>query len=109
MDNIPLKTPNALFTDQQWEAIHASGSNLLISASAGSGKTMVLVNRIIEKIKKGTEIDELLVVTFTNAAAKEMKQRIQNSLQEEITKDPDSNTRHHSNFKSKSICFNISS
>ena len=95
MNNIPLKTPNALFTDQQWEAIHASGSNLLISASAGSGKTMVLVNRIIEKIKKGTEIDELLVVTFTNAAAKEMKQRIQNSIQDEITKDPDSNTRHH--------------
>lgn len=95
MNNIPLKTPGALFTDQQWEAIHASGSNLLISASAGSGKTMVLVNRIIEKIKKGTAIDELLVVTFTNAAAKEMKQRIQKSLQDEITEDPDSETRHH--------------
>lgn len=95
MNDIPLKTPGSLFTDQQWEAIHTSGSNLLISASAGSGKTMVLVNRIIEKVKKGTGIDELLVVTFTNAAAKEMKQRIQKSLQEEINADPDSNTRHH--------------
>lgn len=95
MNDIPLKTPGALFTDQQWEAIHASGSNLLISASAGSGKTMVLVNRIIEKIKKGIGIDELLVVTFTNAAAKEMKQRIQKSLQDEITEDSDSETRHH--------------
>ena len=73
LNDIPLKTPGSMFTDQQWEAVHASGSNLLISASAGSGKTMVLVNRIIEKIKKGTAIDELLVVTFTNAAAKEMK------------------------------------
>ena len=84
-----------MFTDQQWEAVHASGSNLLISASAGSGKTMVLVNRIIEKIKKGTAIDELLVVTFTNAAAKEMKERIQTAIQKEINADPDSNTRHH--------------
>ena len=47
-----------MFTDQQWEAIHASGTNLLVSASAGSGKTMVLVNRIIEKIKKSVSVDE---------------------------------------------------
>lgn len=95
MKNIPMKTKDSMFTDQQWEAIHTSGSNLLISASAGSGKTMVLVNRIIEKMKKGVGIDELLVVTFTNAAAKEMKQRVQNSLQDEINSDPESNTRHH--------------
>src|SRR5699024_9063196 len=75
--------------------IYLTGSNLLISASAGSGKTMVLVNRIIEQIKKGTAIDELLVVTFTNAAAKEMKQRIQKVLQEEINADTQADTRHH--------------
>lgn len=95
MHDIPMKTKDSMFTDQQWEAIHTGGSNLLISASAGSGKTMVLVNRIIEQIKKGVGIDELLVVTFTNAAAKEMKQRIQNSLQDEINSDPEPNTRHH--------------
>jgi ATP-dependent helicase/nuclease subunit A len=95
MAEIPIKTEGSIFTDQQWEAIHLTGSNLLISASAGSGKTMVLVNRIIEQIKKGTAIDELLVVTFTNAAAKEMKQRIQKVLQEEINADPQADTRHH--------------
>lgn len=95
MMEIPIKTPGSLFTDQQWEAIHASGTNLLISASAGSGKTMVLVNRIIEQIKKGISVDELLVVTFTNAAAKEMKQRIQKAIQDEINADPVAETRHH--------------
>lgn len=95
MADIPVKTPGSLFTDQQWEAIHASGTNLLVSASAGSGKTMVLVNRIIEKIKKGVSVDELLVVTFTNAAAKEMKQRIQKAIQDEINADPVADTRQH--------------
>ena len=75
------------FTKEQTQAIQTSGTNLLISASAGSGKTMVLVNRIIEKIKNGTSIDELLVVTFTNAAAKEMKQRIQITIQDEINQN----------------------
>lgn len=95
MAEIPIKTENSIFTDQQWEAIHSTGSNLLISASAGSGKTMVLVNRIIEQIKKGSAVDELLVVTFTNAAAKEMKQRIQKAIQDEINADPEAETRHH--------------
>ena len=95
MEKLPLKTKDSLFTDQQWEAIHTTGTNLLISASAGSGKTMVLVNRIIEHIKKGISIDELLVVTFTNAAAKEMKQRVQSTIQNEINSDPDPKTRHH--------------
>ena len=95
MAEIPMKTEGSIFTDQQWEAIHLTGSNLLISASAGSGKTMVLVNRIIEQIKKGAAVDELLVVTFTNAAAKEMKQRIQKELQAEINADPQAETRHH--------------
>lgn len=95
MADLPMKTKDSLFTDQQWEAIHTTGTNLLISASAGSGKTMVLVNRIIEHIKKGMSIDELLVVTFTNAAAKEMKQRVQSTIQKEINSDPDPQTRHH--------------
>ena len=56
---------------------------------------MVLVNRIIEQIKKGSAVDELLVVTFTNAAAKEMKQRIQKAIQDEINADPEAETRYH--------------
>lgn len=95
MSTIPLKPEKTIFTDQQWEAIHSADSNILISASAGSGKTMVLVNRIIEQIKNGRAIDELLVVTFTNAAAQEMKQRIQSAIQKEINADPEYETRHH--------------
>ena len=55
------------------KAIFDQGDNLLVSASAGSGKTTVLVRRVIEKLKMGVNIDELLIVTFTEAAAREMK------------------------------------
>lgn len=93
MKQIPLKPKDAIYTDEQWQAIYQSGNNLLISASAGSGKTMVLVNRIIEKIKNpqaDLSIDNLLVVTFTNAAAKEMKQKIEDELRKEVRENPDS-------------------
>ncbi|MBU5584216.1 UvrD-helicase domain-containing protein, partial [Enterococcus sp. S181_ASV_20] len=63
--------------DSQWQAIYDQGTNLLVSASAGSGKTAVLVRRVIEKIKRQQlSVDQLLVVTFTEAAATEMKERI---------------------------------
>ena len=71
------------FTDEQTKAIETSGCNLIISAAAGSGKTAVLVERIIRKItdiESKINIDDLLVVTFTNAAASEMKERIEDSL-----------------------------
>ena len=74
MTMIPPKPDSVSFTDTQWRAIFDEGKNLLVSASAGSGKTTVLVERVIEKIKAGTNVDALLVVTFTNAAAKEMKE-----------------------------------
>ncbi|MDN6731823.1 MAG: UvrD-helicase domain-containing protein, partial [Atopostipes suicloacalis] len=93
MTQIPTKTKDLIYTDEQWQAMHQSGNNLLISASAGSGKTMVLVNRIIEKIKNPDQqisIEDLLVVTFTNAAAKEMKQKIEEELRKEIKKNPNS-------------------
>ena len=64
------------WTKEQKQAIDARGSDLLIAAAAGSGKTAVLVERIITKLlREGQEIDRLLVVTFTNAAASEMRQR----------------------------------
>ena len=77
MTSIPLKPENERFTDEQWQAIFDQGDNLLVSASAGSGKTTVLVRRVIEKLKMGVNIDELLIVTFTESAAKERKERIQ--------------------------------
>lgn len=92
---IPIKPENSTFTDGQWQAIYESGHNILVSASAGSGKTTVLVKRVIEKIKNGTDIDDLLIVTYTEAAAKEMKERIESALREAIEKEVDSAKRSH--------------
>ncbi|AKP64578.1 ATP-dependent exoDNAse (exonuclease V) beta subunit [Levilactobacillus koreensis JCM 16448] len=72
------------FTPSQDQAIHQTGNNLLVSASAGSGKTRVLVQRVIEHLKSGMGIDEILIVTFTKAAAAEMRDRIQTALRQEL-------------------------
>jgi len=72
---------------QQQEAIDRRGSNILVSAAAGSGKTAVLVERIKKLIiDDGVGIDRLLVVTFSNAAAAEMKDRLVSALTEELDK-----------------------
>ena len=54
--------------EQQW-AIDAEGSNIIVSAGAGSGKTAVLTQRVIRKIMSGVDVSKLLVLTFTNEAA----------------------------------------
>lgn len=78
------------FTYEQQQAIEKDGANILVSAAAGSGKTTVLVARIINKIvNKKIDIDKLLVVTFTNAAASEMKERLLKALYDEIDNNPD--------------------
>ncbi|RLK63190.1 helicase-exonuclease AddAB subunit AddA [Atopobacter sp. AH10] len=82
--SIPPKPESSKFTNSQWQAIYQSGSDLLVSASAGSGKTTVLVQRVMEKILSGISIDRLLIVTFTEKAAKEMKERIEKGLQEAL-------------------------
>lgn len=75
------------WTDDQKNAIDFHNKNILVSAAAGSGKTAVLVERIIESIvKRDMDIDRLVVVTFTRAAASEMKDRIRHRF-EEILKD----------------------
>ena len=71
------------WTKEQLAAIETDGTNIIVSAGAGSGKTAVLTERVINKIKKGININELLILTFTNAAAHEMKERIRNALQNE--------------------------
>ncbi|WP_153732009.1 helicase-exonuclease AddAB subunit AddA [Sporosarcina obsidiansis] len=90
---IPAKPPHETFTDEQWKAIHASGKDILVSAAAGSGKTKVLITRMIEKVlnvNKPIDVDQLLVVTFTNAAAAEMRHRMASALEEAILRDPSS-------------------
>ncbi|MBT9140020.1 MAG: ATP-dependent helicase/nuclease subunit A [Dehalococcoidia bacterium] len=78
---------NKAWTDEQLEAITATGANLLVAAAAGAGKTAVLVERIIRIVcdrKTPVDIDRLLVVTFTEAAAAEMRERIGAALEKEI-------------------------
>lgn len=81
------------WTKEQKSAIDIHGCNLLVAAAAGSGKTAVLVERIIKMItdfKNPIDIDRVLVVTFTNAAASEMKERIAKAISDEIAKAPKS-------------------
>ena len=93
MNNELIKPENSTWTDDQWRAIATSGKDILVAAAAGSGKTAVLVERIIKKItsvNNPVDVDRLLVVTFTNAAAAEMRKRIGEALEKEIAKHPSS-------------------
>ena len=71
------------WTPEQQEAINIENTNVIVSAGAGSGKTAVLSERVLRKIKDGTSINRLLILTFTKAAAKEMKERIRKKLKDE--------------------------
>jgi ATP-dependent helicase/nuclease subunit A len=80
------------WTYEQQLAINTRGSNLLVAAGAGSGKTAVLVERIIKLVtddKNPVDIDKLLVVTFTNAAASEMRERIAEALISKLDQNPE--------------------
>ena len=71
------------FSSEQLQAINAVDKNYLISAGAGSGKTAVLCERIYRLVKKERRLDNFLILTFTNLAASEMKQRIRAKLLED--------------------------
>lgn len=88
--SLPPKPENSQWTDDQWKAVVTGGRNVLVAAAAGSGKTAVLVERIIRKISQDTDVDRLLVATFTKAAAAEMKDRIRIALEKELERDPES-------------------
>ena len=80
------------WTKEQQQVISLRNRNILVSAAAGSGKTAVLVERIITMIsdeEHPVDIDKLLVVTFTNAAAAEMSERIATALEKKVEEDPD--------------------
>ncbi|MGI5882759.1 MAG: UvrD-helicase domain-containing protein, partial [Dethiobacteria bacterium] len=85
------------WTREQKKAIFLRGSDILVAAGAGSGKTRVLVERIIQKITdpaKPVALDRLLVVTFTKAAASEMRRRIGVALKEKLQENPRSANLH---------------
>ena len=68
------------WTSDQEKAIYTTGTNIIVSAGAGSGKTAVLTERVIQKVLDGTNINRLLILTFTKLAANEMKERIRSTL-----------------------------
>lgn len=116
--HIPVKPEGLTFTDAQWKAIWAKGKDVLVSAAAGSGKTKVLITRMIEKVldeKDPIDVDELLVVTFTNASAAEMRHRMAEALEEAIAEKPESvHLRRQLNLLNKaqistlhSFCLNV--
>lgn len=68
------------WTKDQNDAIYKKGTNIIVSAGAGSGKTAVLSERVLNHLKNKVSVDNLLILTFTNAAAAEMKERIRNKI-----------------------------
>ena len=78
------------WTEEQQQAIYEKGSNILVAAAAGSGKTAVLVERIVNKIiNEKIDIDKILVVTFTNLAAGQMRERILDVIYKKIEENPE--------------------
>src|SRR5947208_9954152 len=89
---LPAKPTGTRWTDAQWAGIATTGRSVLVSAAAGSGKTAVLAERCAFLVCDATpacDVDELLVVTFTEAAAAEMKSRIERALHERFAKSND--------------------
>ena len=76
-----------IWTEEQQKVIRLRNRNILVSAAAGSGKTAVLVERIITMLTRAEDpvsVDELLIVTFTEAAAAEMKERIRQAIEQKL-------------------------
>ena len=75
-------------TREQRAAVENRGGNLLVSAAAGSGKTRVLVERLMGWVERGEDIDRFLVITFTNAAAAELRDRISAAIHARLAQRP---------------------
>ena len=81
---------NVKWTEEQQQAINEKGANILVAAAAGSGKTAVLVERIINKvINEKIDIDRILVITFTSAAASEIRERILDAIYKKLEENPE--------------------
>ncbi len=91
-EGISLPQMGPQWTAEQQDAIHTRGCDILVAAGAGAGKTAVLVERVIQGIlqENGLDIERLLVVTFTEAAAAEMRERIRSALERKLQEEPGS-------------------
>ena len=82
-------------TAEQIEAIYTSGQNILVSASAGSGKTFVMAERILDQLARGVEISQLFISTFTVKAATELKERLEKKISHQIQESGDVELKQH--------------
>lgn len=82
-------------TVEQIEAIYTSGQNILVSASAGSGKTFVMAERILDQLARGVEISQLFISTFTVKAATELKERLEKKISQQIQESDDVDLKQH--------------
>ncbi|MCL1835126.1 MAG: helicase-exonuclease AddAB subunit AddA [Oscillospiraceae bacterium] len=83
-----MENKKTQLTDEQEAAVAYRGGALLVSAAAGSGKTKVLVERLLRRIESGDSINEFLVITFTKAAAAELRERIAEEISKKLASDP---------------------
>ena len=82
-------------TAEQIEAIYTAGQNILVSASAGSGKTFVMAERILDQLARGVEIRQLFISTFTVKAATELKERLEKKISQQIQETDDIDLKQH--------------
>lgn len=82
-------------TAEQIEAIYTAGQNILVSASAGSGKTFVMAERILDQLARGVEISQLFISTFTVKAATELKERLEKKISQQIQETDDLDLKQH--------------
>ena len=82
-------------TAEQIEAIYTAGQNILVSASAGSGKTFVMAERILDQLARGVEISQLFISTFTVKAATELKERLEKKISQQIQETDDVALKQH--------------
>ena len=82
-------------TAEQIEAIYTAGQNILVSASAGSGKTFVMAERILDQLARGVEISQLFISTFTVKAASELKERLEKKIGQQIQETDDVDLKQH--------------
>ena len=82
-------------TAEQIEAIYTAGQNILVSASAGSGKTFVMAERILDQLTRGVEISQLFISTFTVKAATELKERLEKKISQQIQETNDVDLKQH--------------
>ena len=82
-------------TAEQIQAIYSSGQNILVSASAGSGKTFVMAERILDQLTRGVEIRQLFISTFTVKAATELKERLEKKISQQIQETKEVELKKH--------------